>query len=151
MKIIRTKTYSTTSASITREHYRIDATNLVLGRLSSTLAKYLMGKHKAMFTKHIDCGDEVTVYNASKIRFTGNKLDQKMYYSYSGYPGGLKEKSLSELIEKDPEAVLRKSVSGMLPRNKLHKERLNRLHIIMDELSSDRQKELKELSIKSNE
>lgn len=124
-----TKTYSAKPNDVTRVWYVVDASELPLGRLSTRVAELLMGKGKPMFTKHIDCGDYVIVINAEKLVVTGNKLEKKIYYKHSNYPGGLRETSLQYELDKDPTTVIYKSVRGMLPVNKLRDERLKRLKI----------------------
>lgn len=123
------KTYSAKPAEVTRQWYVVDASSMTLGRLATLIAKHLMGKHKAMYTPHIDCGDNVVVINAEKVVVTGNKLADKKYYRHSGYPGGLKEVSLSEQLSKHPNRVIEHAVKGMLPKNKLTSPRLARLKI----------------------
>lgn len=123
------KTYSAKPSEVTREWYVIDASEATLGRISTKIATLLTGKGKPMFTQHIDCGDHVIVVNADKLVVTGNKLDDKKYYRHSQYPGSLKEASLSDMIAKDSTEVIRLSVKGMLPKNKLVDERLARLKI----------------------
>lgn len=113
--------------------YLIDAKNKILGRLASKITAYLIGKHKKDFISHLDRGDNVVVINAGYIKTTGRKIDQKAYYSYSGYPGGLKKVSLKELLRKKPEKVVYHAVWGMLPKNKLRQERIKRLFIFKDE------------------
>ncbi len=127
------KTYSAKPEDVTRKWYILDASKAPLGRISTQAAKLLIGKDKPMFTKNIDCGDYVIVINAAQLVVTGKKMDQKMYYRHSGYPGGLKELSLSEQMVKDPTKVIYHSIRGMLPVNKLRDERLNRLKIYSDE------------------
>jgi large subunit ribosomal protein L13 len=114
---------------IERKTHIIDATNQFLGRLASKIANLLMGKEKSNFDYSRDTGDFVIVKNASKIKFTGKKLKNKKYYSHSGYLGGLKEKRLIEIFQKDPAKVLKMAVFGMLPKNKLRKQRMRRLKI----------------------
>jgi len=123
------KTYSAKATDVSRKWYVVDASSANLGRLSTEVAKLLTGKDKPMFTKNIDCGDYVVVINSSKLVVTGKKLDQKMYYRHSGYPGGLKEISLAKQLADDPNKVILHAVRGMLPVNKLRSERLNRLKI----------------------
>lgn len=118
--------------AIKREKLEMDAAGKSLGRLASDIAMKLMGKHKPTFETHRDHGDFVEVRNASKIRLTGRKLDQKEYYSYSGYPGGLKRKPLKDVMEKDPAEALRRAVKSMLPKNRLQKDRLKRLTVHND-------------------
>jgi large subunit ribosomal protein L13 len=123
------KTYSVKAKDIKREWHIIDASDEVLGKLATRVARLLSGKHKPLFAPNMDVGDFVVIINASKIRFTGNKLKQKMYYSHSGYPGGLKTERLEELQEKYPERIIEHAVKGMLPRNKLNASMMKRLRI----------------------
>ena len=123
------KTYSQKGAEIKREWYLIDASTLPLGKLVVVIADKLMGKSKVTYTPHIDNGDYVVVINAKNIKVTGDKMTDKMYYRHSGFPGGLKELKLEEVIEKDPSVAIREAVKGMLPKNKLAAERLKRLKI----------------------
>ena len=126
---VGTKTYSAKESEIQRKWFLIDAKDKNLGRLSTEIAKILRGKNKVIFTPHVDCGDFVIVINASKIKVTGNKLDEKLYYSHSGYVGNLKSRTLKELLEKKPEFVLRQAVKGMLPHNILGRHMLKKLKI----------------------
>ncbi len=112
-----------------RKWYVVDATDLVLGRLATRVASTLRGKNNPAFTPHVDCGDFVVVVNAEKIRLTGNKLDQKIYYRHSGYPGGIRSRTAGELLAKRPEDVLRKAVVGMLPKNRLGRQLAHKLKI----------------------
>ena len=123
------KTYSQKSSEISREWYLIDASTLPLGKLAVVIADKLMGKSKVTYTPHIDNGDYVVVINAKKLVVTGNKLEAKKYYHHSGFPGGLKELSLQEVLEKDPALAIREAVKGMLLKNKLSADRLARLRI----------------------
>jgi len=113
------KTYHAKVGEVEREWLIIDATDLVLGRLSTRLATILKGKNKPQYTPHVDTGDFVVVINAEKIRLTGNKAETKMYYSHSGYVGGLKEVSFQRMLAKHPERIIEKAVKGMLPKNTL--------------------------------
>ncbi len=123
------KTYSQKTAEISREWYLIDASKMPLGKLSVIIADKLMGKSKVTYTPHIDNGDYVIVINAKDIQVTGNKLVDKKYYRHSGFPGGLKELKLEEVIEKDPSYAVKQAVKGMLPKNKLAAARLARLRV----------------------
>jgi large subunit ribosomal protein L13 len=123
------KTYSAKPSEVTRKWYVLDASELPLGRLSTKAAELLMGKGKPMFTKHIDCGDYVIVINADNLVVTGNKMEDKMYYKHSNFPGGLTETTLKYEMDKDSTKVIYKSVRGMLPVNKLRDDRLKRLKI----------------------
>lgn len=114
---------------VRRKWYLIDAKGKILGRLASRIAMILSGKTKAIYTPHVDTGDEVIVINAKDVAVTGKKLDDKLYRSYSGYPGGLKEKNLETMLERKPEEVIVKAVKGMLPHNKLGRKMLKRLKV----------------------
>jgi large subunit ribosomal protein L13 len=125
------KTYSVKAKDIKREWHIIDASDEVLGKVATRAARLLSGKHKPLYAPNMDVGDFVVVINASKVKYTGKKLTQKMYYSHSGYPGGLKTERLEELQEKYPERILEHAVKGMLPRNKLNARMMKRLRIFM--------------------
>lgn len=127
------KTYSAKPTDITRKWYLVDASDLSLGRLSTQIAKTLLGKDKPQFTKHIDCGDYVIVINSDKLLVTGDKVNKKVYYRHSGFPGGIKEATLAEKLDKDSTKVIIKAVRGMLPDNKLRDERLKRLKVYADD------------------
>ena len=116
-------------ATIDRKWYVVDATDMTLGRLASEVAKVLRGKNKPIFTPHIDCGDNVIVINAEKIKVTGKKMDQKVYYHHSDYVGGLKEATLREKLEKKPEQVIELAVKGMLPKGPLGRQMFTKLHV----------------------
>lgn len=123
---------TTTSAkpsTITKKWYLIDATDLVLGRVASQIAKILRGKHKTSYTPHMDCGDYVVVINAEKVQLTGNKLQNKMYHRHTGYIGGIKSVSAGRLMETHPERVLYKAVERMISRNKLGRAQMTNLRI----------------------
>lgn len=107
----------------------VDATDKILGRLATEVANRLRGKHKPEFTNHVDGGDFVVVVNADKIKVTGNKLDKKMYYKHTGYPGGIKSRSLKEMQEKNPELVIFNAVRGMLPKNRLSRQVIKKLKV----------------------
>ncbi|MFY9153619.1 MAG: 50S ribosomal protein L13 [Prolixibacteraceae bacterium] len=119
MDTLSYKTVSANRATVTKEWVLVDATDVVLGRLASKVAKILRGKNKPSFTPHVDCGDNVVIINAEKVRLTGNKLNDKIYLSYSGYPGGQREQTPAELLAKYPERLIEKAVKGMLPKNRL--------------------------------
>jgi large subunit ribosomal protein L13 len=123
------KTFSAKPTDVAREWLILDASTMPLGRLSTVAASLLLGKHKPMFTKHIDTGDYVIILNADKLVVTGGKETKKMYYRHSGFPGGIKQTSLRDLHEKDPTAPITKAVRGMLPVNRLRDERLKRLKV----------------------
>ena len=123
------KTYMATPASINRKWYVVDANGLTLGRLASEVAKVLRGKNKPEFTPHVDTGDYVIVINAEKIKVTGKKLDQKVYYKHSDYVGGMKEATLREKLAKKPEEVIELAVKGMLPKGPLGREMYRKLFV----------------------
>ena len=123
------KTYSQKGAEIKREWWTIDASSMPLGKLAVVIADKLMGKSKVTYTPHIDNGDYVVVTNAKNLVVTGNKMIDKKYYRHSGFPGGIKELKLEEVIEKKPELAIREAVKGMLPKNKLSADRLARLRV----------------------
>lgn len=123
------KTFMASPATIDRKWYVVDATDMTLGRLASEVAKVLRGKNKPIFTPHIDCGDNVIVINAEKIKVTGKKMDQKVYYRHSDYVGGLKEATLREKLEKKPEQVIELAVKGMLPKGPLGRQMFTKLHV----------------------
>jgi large subunit ribosomal protein L13 len=123
------KTYSAKPSDVKRQWYVVDASEAPLGRVATQIAKLLTGKDKPMFTHHIDVGDYVVVINAKDVVVTGNKMDTKMYYRHSGFPGALKESTMREKMEKDPTHALFHAVRGMLPVNKLRDARLDRLKI----------------------
>ena len=123
------KTFMASPATIDRKWYVVDATDMTLGRLASEVAKVLRGKNKPIFTPHIDCGDNVIVINAEKIKVTGKKMDQRVYYHHSDYVGGLKEATLREKLEKKPEQVIELAVKGMLPKGPLGRQMFTKLHV----------------------
>ena len=138
------KTFIPKTSEIKRTWYEADASQFTLGRLASKVASILRGKHKVMFTPHMDVGDFVVVKNAEKVRFTGRKLDQKKYYRFSGYPGGLYTKTLKNRMEKEPEKVIRDAVYNMIDSNRLRKEILRRLKVVVgDKHQFQIEKELK--------
>ena len=123
------KTWNAKTGEVPREWYVVDAEGKTLGRLATRIADTLRGKDKPQYTPHTDTGDFVVVVNAEKVAVTGNKMDQKVYYRHSGYPGGLKERTLREQLQRRPTDVLRKAVKGMLPRNRLASAQLQKLKI----------------------
>ena len=123
------KTYTPKENELKREWFVVDAGGQILGRLASKLAHRLRGKHKPEFAPHVDNGDFLVVINAAKVAVTGKKLDQKMYYKHTNYPGGLKERTLRQMLEKKPEEVIRAAVKGMLPKNRLARRLLTKLKV----------------------
>jgi len=142
------KTFQAKPTDVNREWILIDASEAPLGRLSTKIATLLTGKGKPTFTKHIDMGDYVVVINAEKLVVTGTKLDDKKYYRHSQYPGSLKTATLSEKLVKDPTDVIYLAVKGMLPKNKLMAERLNRLKIYVGEAHAHHGQTPKKVSVK---
>ncbi|MDO9529787.1 MAG: 50S ribosomal protein L13 [Syntrophales bacterium] len=123
------KTYSAKKEDIVKDWYLIDAEGKILGRLASEIAKRLRGKHKPVYTPHVDTGDFIVVVNAGKVSLTGKKLTDKIYYHHSGYPGGIKAVTAGKLLKEKPERVLRMAVKGMLPKNSLGRQMLKKLKI----------------------
>ena len=127
------KTYQPKGSEVKREWHLVDAKDKVLGRISTEIATYLMGKNKPSYSANIDSGEYVVVVNSEKVVLTGKKAQKKTYKSHSGYPGGFKERKLEKVLEEHPERVLEHSVSGMLPDNRLKAERMKRLNIVIGE------------------
>jgi len=127
------KTYSTKASEIKRQWQVIDASGKILGKLATQAASLLMGKHKPIFSRNLDTGDFVVITNAEKVRVTGNKTKQKLYYRHSGYPGGLKSISLEKLLQTDPTQVIEYAVKGMLPKNRLRAGMMKRLRVYAGE------------------
>ena len=124
------KTYSAKPSEIEKKWYVIDAEGLVLGRMAAVISRILRGKHKTTFTPHMDCGDNIVVINAEKVRVTGTKLKDKMYHRFTGYVGNLKSESLETLLDRAPERVLELAVKGMLPRTPLGRLMLKKLKVV---------------------
>jgi len=123
------RTYSVSANEIERDWFIVDAEDLVLGRMSTEVARILRGKHKPTFTPHLDTGDHVIIVNASKVVLTADKMNTKMVYRHSGYPGGLKQESYGNLLSRKPEDAVRKTISGMLPKNRLGAQMLTKLKV----------------------
>jgi large subunit ribosomal protein L13 len=117
------------AATVQRNWYVVDGTNQTVGRMCARIAAVLRGKNKAYYTPHVDCGDYVIVTNCDKIVFTGNKLDQKLYDTYSGYPGGRKEETAISLLKRRPEVIIERAVKGMLPKNRLGRKMVKKLYV----------------------
>jgi large subunit ribosomal protein L13 len=128
------KTYSTKASEIKRQWHTIDASGKVLGKVATEAASLLMGKHKPIFSRHLDSGDFVVITNAEKVRVTGNKRKQKLYYRHSGYPGGLKSINLEKLSQTEPTRVIEYAVKGMLPKNRLRDGMMKRLRVYVGEV-----------------
>jgi large subunit ribosomal protein L13 len=143
------KTKSANKATVQKEWYVVDATNEVLGRLSSKVAKVLRGKNKPDFTPHVDCGDNVIVINAEKVRLTGNKTSQKQYVRHTGYPGGQRVKTPEDLFKKNPEKIIEKAVKGMLPKNRLGNAIFKNLYVYTGPDHKNEAQQPKELNLNS--
>jgi large subunit ribosomal protein L13 len=126
-----TKTFQPKEKEVARSWHLLDAKDQILGRISTQIAIFLMGKHKATYSSHMDSGDFVVVLNAEKVEVTGKKASQKSYKSHSGYPGGFKEAKYAKVMKEHPERILEHAVSGMIPDNRLKNERMSRLKIIV--------------------
>ena len=140
---------SANKETVKKEWILIDAENEVLGRLSSVAAKFLRGKYKTNFTPHVDCGDNVIVINADKIRLTGNKWDQKEYIRHTGYPGGQRSATANELMAKNPTAMVEKAIKGMLPKNKLGSALFRNLHVFAGSEHNHEAQKPKKINLKS--
>jgi large subunit ribosomal protein L13 len=116
-------------ATVQRNWYIVDGTNQTVGRMCAKIASVLRGKNKPYYTPHVDCGDFVIVTNCNKVKFTGNKLEDKMYINYSGYPGGKKEESAGDLLKRRPDAIIERAVKGMLPKNRLGRKMYKKLFV----------------------
>lgn len=142
------KTYSQKPVEVSREWILIDASSAPLGRIATQIATYLTGKYKPTFTPHIDGGDYVVVINAEKTVVTGNKETDKIYYHHTGFPGGIKDATLAEIREKFPERLIETAVKGMLPKNKLSSERMNRLRVFAGEAHTHEAQKPKKVEVK---
>lgn len=129
MDTLSYKTVSANKETVKKEWFVVDATDQVVGRLASKVAKILRGKNKPDFTPHVDCGDNIIVINAEKIRFTGNKMEDKQYVRHTGYPGGQRTASPADLMKKQPEKVIENAVKGMLPKNRLGRQIFKNLYV----------------------
>lgn len=129
MDAVSYKTVSANKETVNKEWVLVDATDKVLGRLSSAVAKILRGKHKPDFTPHVDCGDNVIIINAEKIKLTGNKWEQKEYIRHSGYPGGQRSETPADVYKKNPVLILERAIKGMLPKNRLGSDLFRNLHV----------------------
>lgn len=149
MNTLSYKTKSANKATVSKEWYVVDATNEVLGRLSTKVAKVLRGKYKTDFTPHVDCGDNVIIINAEKIRLTGSKMSDKQYVRYTGYPGGQRFETPESVLKKMPERVIEMAVAGMLPKNKLGDAIIKNLHIYVGSSHPHEAQQPKELNLNS--
>jgi len=143
------KTISANKATVTKEWVVVDATDQVLGRMGSKVAKLLRGKYKPNFTPHVDCGDNVIIINADKVKITGNKATDRVYYRYTGYPGGQRETTPGKLLEKSPDKLLRKVVRGMLPKNRLGDAIIGNLYVYTGDEHKHQAQQPKQIDLNS--
>ena len=143
----KNKTIFAKNETLKRDWFLMDASGKTLGRMATRLAVYLRGKHKPIFTPHVDCGDYIVVVNAAKVRLTGKKAESKLYFSHSGYPGGQKLITFEKMLEKSPEKVVRLAVAGMLPKNRLGRKIIKKLKIYAGEAHPHQTQKLAKLDI----
>ena len=146
--MVNAKTFSQKPADVTREWFLVDASELPLGRIATIVADKLIGKSKPTYTPHVDGGDYVVVINAKNLVVTGDKETGKIYYRHSGFPGGIKDATLAEVREKFPERIIENAVKGMLPKNKLSSERMNRLRVFAGEVHTHEAQKPKKVEVK---
>lgn len=149
MNTLSYKTVSANKNTVNKEWLLVNAENQVLGRLASEIAKILRGKHKTNFTPHVDCGDNVVVINAEKVRLTGNKWDAKEYIRHSGYPGGQSSLTAKELMDRKPVALVEKAVKGMLPKNRLGADLFRNLYVYVGSEHDQKAQKPKEIKFNS--
>jgi large subunit ribosomal protein L13 len=149
MDTLTYKTISANKETVHKEWVLVDAENEILGRLSSKVAKMIRGKHKTNFTPHVDCGDNVIVINAEKIRLTGKKMEEKEYVRHTGYPGGQRFTSPKELLKKNPSAIIEKAVKGMLPKNRLGSQLFGNLYVYVGPEHPHEAQQPKEIKLNS--
>ena len=147
MNTLSYKTVSANKETVQKEWFVVDAKDEVLGRLASKVAIVLRGKHKPSFTPHVDCGDNVIVINAEKVKLTGNKMTEKLYVRHTGYPGGQRTQTPEDLLSKKPEAVVEKAVKGMLPKNRLGSEIFRNLFVFAGEAHTHEAQQPKKLDL----
>ncbi len=150
MNTLSYKTVSANKATVTKEWVVIDATDQVLGRLAVKAATLLRGKHKPNFTPHVDCGDNVIIINAEKVRLTGNKLDEKTYVRHSGYPGGQTSETAKELLKRRPLALVEHAVKGMLPKTRLGSELFRNLYVYQGPEHPHQAQQPKQINLNEN-
>ncbi len=147
MNTLSYKTVSANKATVEKQWYIVDAENEVLGRLASKVAYVLRGKHKPSFTPHVDCGDNVIVINAEKVKLTGNKMTEKQYIRHTGYPGGQHTQTPEDLLSKKPAAVFERAVKGMLPKSRLGSEMFRNLYVVVGENHDHQAQQPKKLDL----
>lgn len=149
MDTLSYKTVSANKYTANKEWVVVDATDMILGRMGSKVAKVLRGKYKPSFTPHVDCGDNVIIVNAEKVRLTGKKWTDRVYLRHTGYPGGQREYTPADMLEKDPTKLVRKVVRGMLPKNRLGEKIINNLYIFVGPEHNMQAQQPKELDLNS--
>ncbi len=149
MDTLSYKTVSANKNTVQKEWVLVDATDQILGRLASRVSMILRGKHKASFTPHVDCGDNVIIINAEKIKLTGDKLTQRKYVRHSGYPGGQKTETVESLLSRRPIAVIERSVKGMLPKNRLGSELFRNLNVFEGDTHTHEAQQPKKIDLKT--
>ena len=150
MDTLSYKTASANKETVNKEWLLIDAEGMILGRLASEVAKLLRGKHKPEFTPHVDCGDNVVIINAEKVKLTGKKMDDKIYIRYSGYPGGQRSRTAREILDRFPERLVEHAVKGMLPKSRLGAELFRNLYVYVGPEHNQEGQQPKEFKIKTN-
>ena len=150
MDTLSYKTLSANKQTVNKEWLLIDAEGMILGRLASEVAKLLRGKHKPEFTPHVDCGDNVVIINAEKVKLTGKKWDDKIYIRHSGYPGGQRSRTAKEVLDRFPERLVEHAVKGMLPKSRLGSELFRNLYVYIGPEHKQEAKQPKEYKIKTN-
>jgi large subunit ribosomal protein L13 len=150
MDTLSYKTVSANKETVNKEWLLIDAEGMVLGRLASEVAKLLRGKYKPNFTPHVDCGDNVVIINAEKVKLTGNKLEEKTYIRHSGYPGGQRSRTAKEILAKFPERLVENAVRGMLPKNRLGRDLFRNLYVYVGPEHKQEAQQPKEYKINTN-
>lgn len=143
------KTFMANKQTIERKWFVVDATDAIVGRLSTEVASILRGKHKPTYTPHVDCGDYVIIVNAEKVAFTGKKLEDKIYYRNSGYSSGLKRRTAAEMLARQPQKVLEKAIRGMLPKNKLGEDMYRKLYVYVGPNHPHQAQKPEELKVRS--
>jgi len=143
------KTYMANNQTVERKWFVVDATDEIVGRLSTEIATILRGKHKPTYTPHVDCGDYVIIVNAEKVAFTGKKLSDKIYYRHSGYSGGLKQRTAAEMLDRQPQKILEKAIRGMLPKSKLGDAMYRKLYVYVGPDHPHQAQKPEELKVRS--
>lgn len=149
MNTLSYKTISANKATVNKEWLLVDAEGEILGRLASKVAKLLRGKYKPSFTPHVDCGDNIVIINADKVRLTGNKLEKREHFSHTGYPGGQRRTTPAQILAKKPEKLIQQAVKGMLPKSRLGRKVLKNLHVFVNAEHSHEAQKPKSINLNS--